>query len=152
MPRAFMIRASGAEDGTGEQVMRRSDVKLAALAACLMLAACGGGSRSPGPAAAAKTPEAALGQRLFRETRFAQFFAVNFGNDVIVYPPPADPVLAVTPTTTGALPGPLTGATMSCRGCHLHDEADGFVVDFFGGALRTFGDFASRSPIPLRGD
>lgn len=92
-------------------------------------------------------PEVAIGERLFLETRFAQFFAVS-GVGVNQDLPAGDPVLAFTETTNGSLPGPFAGLSMNCRACHLVDEQ----VDTVGGGMRTYGDFAFRSPIPARGD
>jgi hypothetical protein len=110
-----------------------------------VLGGCGGGG---GTEAAPAPAEVAIGRRLFRETRFAQYFATHFGGNVNVTPPPADPVLATTMTTRGSLPGAITGPTMSCRGCHLHTEGAGFA----NGGLRTFSDYARRSPLPVRED
>jgi cytochrome c peroxidase len=53
--------------------------------------------------------------------------------------------------TTGVgvgLPGPFAGLSMNCRACHLVDEH----VSTPGGEMRTYADFAQRSPIPDRGD
>src|SRR5713101_3287777 len=53
--------------------------------------------------------------------------------------------------TTGpmvGLPGPFAGLSMNCRACHLVDEHTATQPDF----MRTYTDFALRSPIPDRGD
>jgi hypothetical protein len=53
--------------------------------------------------------------------------------------------------TTGSmvgLPGPFAGLWMNCRACHLVDEHTATQPDF----MRTYTDFALRSPIPDRGD
>lgn len=93
-----------------------------------------------GVAVADDPPEIALGERLFLETRFAQFFAaVGQGGD---------PVMDVTETTTGSLPGPYAGRSMNCAACHLVDQQ----LDTPGGGMRTYSDFARRSPIPYRED
>lgn len=88
-----------------------------------------------------------LGERLFLETRFAQFFAAHAAgpNDELVA---GDPTLDVTTTPAGSLPGPFAGRAMNCRACHLVDEHR-FAA---GGGNRTYADFARRSPIPLRED
>lgn len=117
---------------------------MAALVA--VLAGCGGGGADSEPRVL--PAEVALGQRLFRETRFAQFFAARCGTNVNVSPPPADPVLATTITARGSLPLPAAGPTMSCSACHLSTEA----AAVYEGGLRNFSDFAPRSPVPLRGD
>ena len=88
-------------------------------------------------------PEVALGERLFLETRFAQFFAANMTG--INQPLSAgDPVVATVQTTSGTLPGPFAGQSINCRSCH-------FVVEFkgvSGAGNRTYADFTSRSPLP----
>jgi len=54
-----------------------------------------------------------------------------------------------TTQTVGApLPGPFKGQSMTCRACHLVDELAGVK----GGGVRTYADFARRSPIPVRDD
>jgi hypothetical protein len=86
-------------------------------------------------------PEVALGERLFVETRFAQFFATHMTG--INQPLSAgDPVVAVVQTTSGTLPGPYAGQSINCRSCH-------FVTEFEGGAgNRSYSDFTTRSPLP----
>ena len=54
----------------------------------------------------------------------------------------------LTVTTGDPLPGPFAGESMNCRGCHLVDEQ----VDGTGAGMRTYADFARRSPVPDRGD
>lgn len=89
-------------------------------------------------AEAPDTAEVAIGERLFLETRFAQFhFANGTGGD---------PVVDQTATIGELLPGPFAGQSINCRACHLVDEQ----VDAPGGGIRTYNDFARRSPVPLR--
>jgi cytochrome c peroxidase len=88
----------------------------------------------------------AIGERLFLETRFAQFFAANSGGDANAALAAGDPVLDTTLTTGAAQPGPFAGQSMNCRACHLVDEHNAALGN------RTYGDFARRSPIPDRGD
>lgn len=95
-------------------------------------------------------PEVAAGERLFLETRFAQFFK-NFldqGGKVNDALPAGDPVMAVSMTTGQPLPGPFAGKSMNCRTCHLVDEQ----LQTAEGGMRTYADFARRSPIPARAD
>ena len=92
-------------------------------------------------------PEVTIGERLFLETRFAQLFAVS-GVGVNQELLAGDPSLFFTQTTAAPLPGPFAGMSMNCRACHLVDEQ----VNIVGGGMRTYGDFAFRSPIPERGD
>jgi cytochrome c peroxidase len=95
------------------------------------------------PLAAEDQPDPAevtIGERLFLETRFAQAYAAQPGK--------ADPVLQVTRTVDGELPGPFAGKTMNCRSCHLVDEQ---LAQNKGG-MRSYADFARLSPIPDRKD
>ncbi len=92
--------------------------------------------------------EVTIGERLFLETRFAEFFARNATgvNDPLAA---GDPVVATTQTASGAaLPGPFAGESMNCRSCHFVDEHLGAP----GGGMRTYTDFARRSPVPARAD
>lgn len=95
-------------------------------------------------------PEVTNGERLFLETRFAQFFKayLDAGGTVNTPLPAGDPVMNLTVTTGSGLPGPFAGLSMNCRACHLVDEHVGTP----GGGMRTYGDFARRSPIPARAD
>src|SRR6267142_1174522 len=89
-----------------------------------------------------------IGERLFLETRFSQYFFTNSGGD-----PnreiPGDPVMTKLTTTSGFAAGPFAGQAMNCRQCHLVDEKD-FGDHTLGN--RTYADFARRSAIPLRDD
>lgn len=93
-----------------------------------------------GPYAAraeAEPAEIAVGERIFLETRFARQYAVA--------PEQADPVLEHTRDSAGrGLGNPFRGKTMSCRACHLVDELAGTQ----GAGMRTYTDFARRSPVP----
>ncbi len=92
-------------------------------------------------------PEAALGQRLFLEPRFAQYYHAHSGGDLNRPLAAGDPVLEETVTQNFNVPGAFAGQAMSCRVCHMVDEhrEDGL-------GTRAFSDFAIRSPIPERGD
>jgi hypothetical protein len=122
----------------------------------LLLIGCSGGSSSPPPVSVAiagtSGAEASVGERLFVETRFAQAFKVYLDsggkvNDVLTV---GDPVMDLSETTRSGvgLPGPFAGLTMNCRACHLVDEHVGTP----GGGMRTYADFAQRSPVPNRND
>src|SRR5262245_34676572 len=91
--------------------------------------------------------EVAIGERLFLETRFAQYIAAA-GGDVNAPLPAGDPVVDRLRTTTGTIPGPFAGQAINCRACHLVDD----VKDVAGGGSRSYADFARQSPIPLRRD
>ena len=57
------------------------------------------------------------------------------------------PVMDKTVTLNVVAPGPFPGQSMNCRACHLVDEQrEGGLGN------RTYSDFATRSPIPDRGD
>ena len=117
----------------------------AASAALLALVACGsGGGSEPVPSA-----EVRLGERLFRETRFAQSFAVRVAGRALTDPiPGGDPVVDTLQTVGFPLPGPYAGLSISCAACHLSEEAEGLS----GGGVRAYCDFARHSPLPARGD
>ena len=115
-----------------------------------MAAACGNDS---GPARAASTvdtdpPEVQLGERLFLETRFAEFFFAHFDGDVNHSLSSGDSVMDTSQTIGTPLPGPFKGQSMNCRACHLVDE----LQHNRGGGVRTYCDFAPRSPVPQNGD
>jgi hypothetical protein len=92
----------------------------------LLLIGCGGsssGSSAPASVTNTGTPgaEQAVGERLFVETRFAQFFKAYLDsggkvNDVL---PIGDPVMDISETTGPGvgLPGPFAGLSMNCRAC-----------------------------------
>jgi hypothetical protein len=84
-----------------------------------------------------------IGERIFVDTRFAEYFAENM-TDVNSPLAVGDPVVATVQTPNGPLPGPFAGQSINCRSCH-------FVVEFQGVAgagNRTYADFTDRSPIP----
>jgi cytochrome c peroxidase len=97
--------------------------------------------------------EVQVGDRLFRETRFSQFF-FNFLQGLparTVNTPirPPDPTVRFEQNAAGKpLPDPFRTQSMNCRNCHLGNDLLG--VSRFDG--RTYCDFASRSPIPPRSD
>jgi len=92
-------------------------------------------------------PATLVGERLFKETRFSQFFAAH-ATSVNETLGSGDPVMDATETLDGSLPGPFAGQSMNCSACHLVDQQESRP----GGGIRTYGDFARRSPIPLRED
>lgn len=115
------------------------------LAVLAVLSACGGGA--PAPVPQFEDPaEVAFGERLFVETRFAQFYAAQSPASVNAELASGDPAVASLPTLTSPLPGPFAGQSISCRQCHLVDE------QITGAGARTYADFARRSAIPARED
>ncbi|HSB45403.1 MAG TPA: hypothetical protein VLD60_10345, partial [Nitrospira sp.] len=93
-----------------------------------------------------------MGERLFVETRFAQSFKafLDSGGNVNDHNA-GDAVMDTLETTTPGAPidpGPFKGMSMNCRACHMVDD----VLTASGGGMRTYADFARRSPIPARTD
>ena len=89
----------------------------------------------------------AIGERLFLETRFSQFFAEHSRRNANASLTNGDPAVATTVTTGRPWPGPFAGHAINCRSCHLvaeHREA--------GHGNRSYADFARRSPLPARSD
>jgi len=119
------------------------------LLASVLFAGCSGNNGDPNSTTAQAAggkhafdpPEVTNGERLFLETRFAQFFKayLDAGGKVNDLLPSGDPAMTVTSTTHPGvgLPGPFAGLSMNCRACHLVDEHVG-TVD---GGMRTYGDF-----------
>lgn len=60
--------------------------------------------------------------------------------------PTGDPVMNQVQTTGKPLPGPFRGQSMNCRQCHLVDDLKP-LSRFY---VRSYCDFANRSPIPAR--
>ena len=97
--------------------------------------------------------EVQVGDRLFRETRFAQFFfsfiTENPKRDVNTPLIHGDPVMNNEQNAAGRpLRDPFRNKSMNCRNCHLGDDLLG-TSKLEG---RTYCDFARRSPIPARSD
>lgn len=93
--------------------------------------------------------EVAVGDRLFFETRFAQYFFEHSHGNVNEPLERGDRLVDNVPAVDRPpLPGPFRGQSISCRQCHFGD-------DFIRGkplAGRTYVDFSRHSPIPERGD
>jgi cytochrome c peroxidase len=98
------------------------------------------------------TPETLLGERLFLETRFAQYFAAHSIGDVNRPLAQGDPVVAHVwnPRAAVSYPSPFGGKSRNCRSCHLINEFSSSM--FIDGTNRAYCDFLQRSPIPYRGD
>ena len=92
--------------------------------------------------------EVTIGERLFLETRFAQFYATHSDDLANAILTSGDSVMDTTETLEESLVGPFAGQSMNCAACHLVDQQR-----FSEGAgIRTYSDFARRSPIPNRDD
>lgn len=104
-----------------------------------------GQSRQISPA----DPRARLGDRLFFEARFSQFYFGRCGNDVNrALGGGAAEVDEVEVISRTSLPGPFRGQGINCRQCHLGDD---FLPDR-PLAGRTYVDFSRRSRVPSRND
>ena len=117
---------------------------LLVLAAVLAMLGCHAGQAPEFQTDADVTPpEDTIGERLFLDTRFAQYFAANMAG---VNQPLAegDPVVQQVETPNGALPGPFAGQSINCRSCHFVTE----FQDVAGAGNRTYSDFTPRSPMP----
>ncbi|NJL17978.1 MAG: hypothetical protein HC938_13140 [Nitrospira sp.] len=116
--------------------------------------ACSGDDNQPPstPLASTGTPgaEESVGERLFLETRFAQAFKVSLDNGGDINNPNISDRVLDTVQTLGAPidPGPFKGLSMNCRACHFVDD----LLDVPRGGMRTYTDFARRSPLPARAD
>jgi cytochrome c peroxidase len=84
-----------------------------------------------------------VGERIFVDTQFAEYFAQNMTgvNDPL---PAGDPVVAEVDTPVGLLPGPFAGQSINCRSCHFVSE----FTDVQGVRNRTYADFVGHSPMP----
>ena len=113
--------------------------------AVVLLTNCGA-SKAPGfPTDEDVTPALdSIGERLFLDPRFAQYFAAHM-TGVNQPLPVGDPVMNQVNTPNGPLPGPFAGQSMNCRSCHFVTEFQGVP----GAGNRTYSDFTTRSPIPL---
>jgi hypothetical protein len=107
-------------------------------------AGCGSG-QAPDPLQEAEGAPADqnVGERIFVDTRFAEYFAANMTgvNDPL---PAGDPLVTQVNTPIGLVPGPFAGESINCRSCH-------FVTEFTGVAgvgNRTYADFVTHSPMP----
>jgi cytochrome c peroxidase len=121
-------------------------IKAALSIATLFLIGCGSGQAPSFPTEQEGAPAVQnIGERLFVETRFSEYFAVN-SSDVNAILLTGDPVVGqVQNVYTGPMPGPFAGQSINCRSCH-------FVVEFQGvpgAGNRTYSDFTTRSPLPL---
>jgi cytochrome c peroxidase len=120
-----------------------------ALLSCVVAIATGntgcGSGKAPDPLQEAEGAPADqnVGERIFVDTRFAEYFAENMTgvNDPL---PVGDPVVAQVNTPIGMVPGPFAGESINCRSCHFVTEFTGVK----GVGNRTYADFVAHSPIP----
>jgi hypothetical protein len=93
-------------------------------------------------------PEVAIGERLFMDTRFSQFFAVNFDGNVNHPLKQGDPILDTVTVKGESAKGPFKTRSINCRSCHFVAEFSYLGND----TKRTYADYESRSPVPQRDD
>lgn len=90
-------------------------------------------------------PQVELGEKLFRETRFSQFYFANAGGNPNKKLSKGDSVTELTITPHGPVQNPYRGNGINCASCHLVSETkkgqDG---------NRSYTEFVQRSSIPLR--
>ena len=137
--------------------LHRTTATMSLILVSLLLVACGAGGNSgsskPPSVIATGTAgaERAVGERLFLDTRFAQSFKVFLDNGGSINDPNAGDPVVDSVETLGApivLEAPFKGMSMNCRSCHFVDD----ISTASGGGMRTYADFARRSPIPARAD
>ncbi len=93
-------------------------------------------------------PQIAIGERLFLETRFSQFFFAHSAGNPNAILAAGDPVTDTLETMNGPIADPFAGGGINCRNCHLVDAAKAIP----GGGNRSYADFARQSPVPARAD
>jgi hypothetical protein len=114
------------------------------IAALIWTVGCGSGQAPDPPQEAEGAPaDQNVGERIFVDTRFAEYFAEHMTgvNDPL---PVGDPVVAQVTTPIGVLPGPFAGQSINCRSCHFVTE----FTNVAGVRDRTYADFADHSPMP----
>jgi cytochrome c553 len=98
--------------------------------------------------ALADPPEVTIGERLFEDTRFSQFFAAHYDGNVNHPLAQGDPLLESVDLPGKQFHGPFATRSINCRSCH-------FVAEFGRAGLgyqRAYSDFAQRSRVPQRDD
>jgi cytochrome c peroxidase len=128
-----------------KRTIRSSFLRLAfCYGSVVLLTSCGAGKAPQFETDADVTPaEDSIGERLFLDTRFAEYFATHMTgvNQPLTV---GDPVVEQVYTANGVLPGPFAGQSINCRSCHFVTEFQGVA----GAGNRTYADFTTRSPIP----
>src|ERR1700722_305396 len=97
--------------------MRRSNSGISVvLSTLLILAGCGSGKAPSLPLEndSNNASEQQGGERLFVETRFAEYFAAHRGGGTEP-PPVGDPVVNQVQSPSVTLPGPFAGQSINCR-------------------------------------
>lgn len=138
------LQAAG-ETGMSNGLKKRRRTVVVCLALLTsVLAGCGSGiAPNPPKEAEGAAADQNVGERIFVDTRFAEYFAANMTgvNDPLAA---GDPVVAQVNTPIGVLPGPFAGQSINCRSCHFVTEFTGVQ----GVGNRTYADFVTHSPMP----
>ena len=124
-------------------MIRRKVFESFAACTLIILTGCGSGKAPDFPLEndGGAPAEQHIGERLFVDTRFAEYFAAHMTgvNDPLSV---GDPVVqTVQNVNTGPMPGSFAGESINCRSCH-------FVVEFQGVAgagNRTYADFTTAA-------
>ncbi len=102
----------------------------------------------PQPVKPKDSTESKIGERLFRDPRFSNFFFKASHGNVNAKLDGGDPVLARMRGPRGDFANPFKSQAMTCVACHMVDDA----AKIPGAGTRAYTDFSQRSPIPDRGD
>lgn len=89
-----------------------------------------------------------IGEKLFMEERFSQWFFKTSHGDVNKPLQSGDPTLDKIKTDLGIFDHPLKGGAMSCAACHFVDQ----LSEVSGIKVLTYNDFMPRTPIPKRSE
>jgi cytochrome c peroxidase len=130
-------------------IAARCVTMLASIGLCLAREVPSSTSEPDGLRLTADNAEAVVGDRLFFETRFAQYFFAHCKSDVNAPLEKGEPLVDTVPAIDRpALTGLFRGQSISCRQCHLGDD----FISSKPLAGRTYVDFSRRSPVPNRND
>lgn len=94
------------------------------------------------------SPIKLVGERLFRESRFSEYFYAHGKGRWNQLPSQGDAVVENLDTLTRRYSNPYRGQAISCAACHFVDQSK----ETPGLGVRAYTDFTRRSPIPDRGD
>lgn len=94
------------------------------------------------------SPLKLVGERLFRETRFSEYFYEHAQGILNKPPAQGDPVVETLDTITRQLDNPYRGQAISCAACHFVDQ----MRDVPGIGVRAYTDLSRRSRVPARDD
>ena len=98
--------------------------------------------------------QARVGERLFAEPRFAQFFQMHGGgkvNSVLAAGDPALDSIAVSSVDGSVIKNPAPEQSLSCASCHF-GAVDARPLGLPAKGTTIFGDFFERSPVSARSD